>query len=97
MQLDDVVDAVTVHGVCGAWGTLAAGIFFEKALFNLDIILVQALGVGAALIWDLVHLLLCLNYSISSWVVCEFHNNMNNVVWTTLNMRSYLILSFKEM
>ncbi|AVZ84951.1 ammonium transporter [Acinetobacter sp. WCHA45] len=51
MQLDDVVDAVTVHGVCGAWGTLAAGIFFEKALFNLDIILVQALGVGAALIW----------------------------------------------
>lgn len=51
MQLDDVVDAVTVHGVCGAWGTLAAGIFFEQALFNLDIILVQALGVGAALIW----------------------------------------------
>lgn len=51
MQLDDVVDAVTVHGVCGAWWTLAAGIFFEKALFNLDIILVQALGVGAALIW----------------------------------------------
>jgi Amt family ammonium transporter len=30
MQLDDVVDAVTVHGVCGAWGTLAAGIFLKK-------------------------------------------------------------------
>lgn len=29
MQLDDVVDAVAVHGVCGAWGTLAAGAFWK--------------------------------------------------------------------
>lgn len=51
MQLDDVVDAVAVHGVCGAWGTLAAGIFFESNIFNLDIISIQALGVGAAFLW----------------------------------------------
>ncbi|MEG0494624.1 MAG: ammonium transporter, partial [Clostridia bacterium] len=29
LKLDDVVDAVTVHGFCGAWGTVAAGLFFE--------------------------------------------------------------------
>lgn len=51
MQLDDVVDAVAVHGVCGAWGTIAAGIFLESNSFNLNVIGVQALGVGAAFIW----------------------------------------------
>ncbi len=51
MQLDDVVDAVAVHGVCGAWGTIAAGIFLERNPFNLNVIGVQALGVGAAFIW----------------------------------------------
>ncbi len=34
LRLDDVVDAVTVHGFCGAWGTLAAGLFFENNVFN---------------------------------------------------------------
>jgi len=51
MQLDDVLDAVAVHGVCGAWGTIAAGIFLESNPFNLNVIGVQALGVGAAFIW----------------------------------------------
>ncbi|MHA3981061.1 ammonium transporter [Acinetobacter venetianus] len=51
MQLDDVVDAVAVHGVCGAWGTIAAGIFLESNPFNLNVIGVQALGVGTAFIW----------------------------------------------
>ncbi len=27
VKLDDVVGAVAVHGICGAWGTLAVGIF----------------------------------------------------------------------
>ena len=51
MRLDDVVDAVAVHGVCGAWGTIAAGIFFLEKPFNLDVISVQTLGVGAAFVW----------------------------------------------
>ena len=51
MQLDDVVDAVAVHGVCGAWGTIAAGIFLESNPFDLHVIGVQATGVGAAFIW----------------------------------------------
>jgi len=32
MKWDDAVGAVAVHGVCGAWGTLAAGLFFKGAL-----------------------------------------------------------------
>lgn len=43
-KIDDPVGAVSVHGVCGAWGTLAAGIFNAEDLFNIKIIGVQALG-----------------------------------------------------
>ncbi len=50
LKIDDPVGAISVHGVCGAWGTLAAG------LFNIDgasmkIIGVQLLGIGAAFFW----------------------------------------------
>ena len=51
LKLDDVVDAVTVHGFCGAWGTVAAGLFFEADMFNSHIILIQALGVMVAFAW----------------------------------------------
>lgn len=51
LRLDDVVDAVTVHGFCGAWGTLAAGVFLETNMFNSEIIIVQALGVIVAFAW----------------------------------------------
>lgn len=51
MRLDDVVDAVTVHGFCGAWGTLAAGLFLESNMFNADVVAVQALGVAAGFAW----------------------------------------------
>lgn len=48
LQIDDPVGAVSVHGVCGAWGTLAAGIFNAEKLFDIKIIGVQALGVAVA-------------------------------------------------
>ena len=51
LRLDDVVDAVTVHGFCGAWGTMAAGLFLENNMFNSDILIVQALGVVSAFAW----------------------------------------------
>lgn len=51
MKLDDVVDAVTVHGFCGAWGTLAAGLFLESNLFNAQVISVQLIGIGTAFVW----------------------------------------------
>jgi Amt family ammonium transporter len=50
IQIDDPVGAVSVHGVCGAWGTLAAGIFNEAG-FSLLVIGVQLLGMGAAFVW----------------------------------------------
>lgn len=50
-RLDDVVDAVTVHGFCGAWGTLAAGLFYAGDLFNGQRILVQGIGITVAFVW----------------------------------------------
>ena len=52
-KIDDVVSAVAVHGFGGAWGTLAAGLFYAEDLFNLSRLGVQALGVGMALVWGL--------------------------------------------
>lgn len=51
MRLDDMVGAVTVHGFCGAWGTLAAGLFYKGDMFNLTRIVVQLIGIGAAFLW----------------------------------------------
>lgn len=51
LKIDDVVGAVSVHGVCGAWGTLAAGLFYTTDLFNINRILVQLIGIAAAFIW----------------------------------------------
>ena len=53
LRVDDVVGAVPVHGFCGAWGTLAAGLFYAGDLFSTDRVLVQLLGIGAALLWVL--------------------------------------------
>ncbi len=48
--IDDPVGAISVHGVCGAWGTLAAGIF-DVAGFSVKTVLVQVLGIGTAFAW----------------------------------------------
>ncbi|MEO0560354.1 MAG: ammonium transporter [Bacteroidota bacterium] len=48
--IDDPVSAVAVHGVCGAWGTLAVAIFASSG-FSLAQLGVQALGVTAAFLW----------------------------------------------
>ncbi len=42
--------AVSVHGVCGAWGTLAAGIFNIGGT-SAAIIGVQILGIAACFLW----------------------------------------------
>jgi len=55
LKVDDPVGAVSVHGVCGVWGTLATGLFnMESGLFyggGLKQLGVQALGAGAAFVW----------------------------------------------
>ncbi len=50
LKIDDPVGAVSVHGVCGAWGTLAAGIF-NLGGFSWSIVGVQALGIMSAFLW----------------------------------------------
>lgn len=52
IKVDDPVGAVSVHGVCGAWGTLAAGLF-DSAGFSLKVVGVQLLGIGACFVWAL--------------------------------------------
>ncbi len=60
MGIDDPIGAISVHGVCGAWGTLAAGLFAQEAFggtnglfFGGDpsIVGVQLIGIAAAFIW----------------------------------------------
>ena len=50
IKVDDPVGAISVHGVNGAWGTLAAGIF-NMGGTSLKIIGVQLLGIGACFVW----------------------------------------------
>jgi Amt family ammonium transporter len=50
IRVDDPVGAISVHGVCGAWGTLAAGIF-NMGGTSAQIIGVQLLGIAACFLW----------------------------------------------
>ncbi|MEE4355007.1 MAG: ammonium transporter [Desulfococcaceae bacterium] len=50
MKIDDPVGAVSVHGVNGAWGTLAAGIF-NMGGTSAKILGVQCLGIASCFIW----------------------------------------------
>lgn len=55
--VDDPVGAIAVHGVCGAWGTLAAGLFdVSSGLwgvngFDPSVTGVQLLGITSAFVW----------------------------------------------
>ncbi len=51
IKIDDPVGAISVHGVNGAWGTLAAGIF-NMGGTSAGIVGVQLLGIGAAFLWS---------------------------------------------
>ena len=55
LRVDDPVGAISVHGVNGAWGTLAVGLFATDGglLYGggAKLLLAQAIGVGAVFVW----------------------------------------------
>lgn len=61
LKIDDAAGAFSVHGACGAWGTLAIGLFGMPALTGgaaglftgggVDLLLTQGIGVVAVAIW----------------------------------------------
>jgi Amt family ammonium transporter len=55
-KIDDVLGVWPLHGLCGAWGGIAAGIFGSKALGGLGGIsfLGQLVGTGVAIAWALI-------------------------------------------
>ncbi len=50
VKIDDPVGAISVHGVCGAWGTLAAAIF-NVGGFTVGQLVTQLIGITAAFVW----------------------------------------------
>lgn len=51
IKIDDPVGAVSVHGINGAWGTLAAGIFNMEGT-SASMIGVQLLGIVVCFVWS---------------------------------------------
>ncbi|MDA3849866.1 MAG: ammonium transporter [Spirochaetaceae bacterium] len=56
LHIDDPVGAISVHGICGAWGTLAVGIFGDLSIIDSGLtragqIGVQLLGIGSVFLW----------------------------------------------
>ena len=51
LKVDDPVGAVSVHGVCGAFGTIAAGVFNAEGA-TMQLVGIQVLGVAAAFAWS---------------------------------------------
>jgi Amt family ammonium transporter len=56
LHIDDPVGAISVHGVCGAFGTIGAALFHENLFTGAEYDLVgqlitQVIGVVAAFVW----------------------------------------------
>jgi len=50
IKIDDPVGAISVHGVCGAWGTLSAALFNAEGV-TFALVKVQVIGIVAAFLW----------------------------------------------
>ncbi len=49
LKIDDPVGAISVHGINGVWGTLAAGMFGPSA--SMKQMATQLIGIGACFLW----------------------------------------------
>ncbi|EQB35194.1 ammonium transporter [Virgibacillus sp. CM-4] len=60
LRIDDPVGAITVHGICGIWGTLAIGLFSTSTgLFygnGFTQLVIQGIGVAAVIAWTMITL-----------------------------------------
>ena len=58
LKLDDVVGAIAVHGLCGAWGTIAVGLFITDGnlgeMSRMQQLWVQCVGVVTAFLWTFI-------------------------------------------
>jgi Amt family ammonium transporter len=50
LKIDDPVGCISVHGVCGAWGTLAYA-FFGVDQFSMTVLFAQLIGIGVGFAW----------------------------------------------
>jgi len=72
IRIDDPVSAISVHGVCGAWGTLAIGLFarYDDAFLGRDNAgLFYGGGVAQLIVQALVVLILFSFAAGASWLV----------------------------
>ncbi len=56
VKVDDPVGAISVHGVCGVWGTIGAALLHENLFLGLEYdlfgtLMVQIIGVVVAFVW----------------------------------------------
>lgn len=55
LKIDDPVGAISVHGVCGVWGTLAVGLFMTDGGLvtsgSPQQLIIQCVGIGVAFLW----------------------------------------------
>ena len=61
MKIDDPVGAISVHLVCGIWGTLAVGIFGKQGIINtgsMDQLVAQLIGIVAIGVFTVVFCLI---------------------------------------
>ncbi len=71
IKIDDPVGAVSVHGVCGAFGTICVALFDHTDTYKLS---TQLIGVGTAFVWAFgmaLILFLALKYTIGLRVSAE--------------------------
>ncbi|MBU2885318.1 ammonium transporter [Gilvimarinus agarilyticus] len=67
MRVDDVVGAIPVHGFAGAWGTIAAGLFYAEDMLSIELVIVQCIGVLTCFLWAFVGSLII--YGLVNWVM----------------------------